>query len=154
VTLDAPEQHAGPLDVPQDANAPQRALDAFYPHLESDQVLKAFGPPLRAEARAVLTADPTARVAGLVILPDSHDAALVRASLAKVTGLAEHAGLLVGLVPRCQVEKLLCAHAGDNSWQEQGWQTQRVLPIVVSTRDGFRFEVLPLWQSAGKGLER
>lgn len=138
--------------MPHEPGSRQEPHDAFYPRIESDRVLHAFGPALRAEARSVLARDPTARLAGLVILPDSNDAELVRTSLARLTGLAEHAGLLVGLVPRSQVEGVLRAHSDDHSWHEQGWQTQRVLPIVVSTRDGFRCEALPLWQTNGEGL--
>ncbi len=36
------------------------------------------------------------------------------------------------------------ARTGTEHWLEQGWQRQRVLPVVVSTRDGHRFGFFPL----------
>jgi hypothetical protein len=46
---------------------------------------------------------------------------------------------MVGVVPRAAVEGLLTSRCGDLPWREESWQQQQVLPVVVSTRDGFRF---------------
>ncbi len=114
-------------------------LDAFYQQMDSEQLLQTHSQSLVGDAREALAADPSAKVAGLITTPDSPDAAAVREMLAKMTGQAVPAGLMVGIVPRALVEKLLTTRVGTEPWLEQGWQQQQVLPIVVSTRDGHRF---------------
>lgn len=115
-------------------------LDAFYQELDSEQLLKHHGPQLLADAREILATSPDARVAGLIALPDTVDAAAVRKMLTAATGQEVPAGkLLVGVVPRAAVEALLTARCDDLQWREESWQRQQVLPVVVSTRDGFRF---------------
>lgn len=47
--------------------------------------------------------------------------------------------MMVGIVPRSAVEGLLASRCGDVEWREEPWQDQQVLPVVVSTKDGFRF---------------
>lgn len=60
--------------------------------------------------------------------------------LMAATGQDVPAGkLMVGVVPRAAVEGLLTSRCGDLPWREESWQQQQVLPVVVSTRDGFRF---------------
>ena len=115
-------------------------LDAFYQHLDSEQLLKRHGAELLADAREVLAGNPDARIAGLITLPDSGDAENVRKMLTAATGQDVPAGkLLVGVVPRGAVEHLLTSRCGEVPWREESWQRQQVLPVVVSTRDGFRF---------------
>ncbi len=114
-------------------------MDAFYQHLDSEQLLNEHGKSLAAEARGILAKDSRARVAGLITTADSPDAVAVRQALAQMTGQMPPPGLMVGIVPRAMVEKMLLAAVGSEPWHEQGWQPQQVLPVVVSTRDGHRF---------------
>ena len=72
-------------------------------------------------------------------MPDSTDAAALRAAIEKATGKPVPAGVLVGLVPRKSVAHVLKARVDSDLWLEESWQPQTVLPVVVSTRDGFRF---------------
>lgn len=118
--------------------------DGFYQALDSEQLLKEHGPSLVADARKMLQQNGSAKIAGMITLPDSPDAVTIRAFLAKRTGQQPPPGLLVGIVPRESVEPLLRARTGTEHWLEQGWQRQRVLPVVVSTRDGHRFGFFPL----------
>lgn len=119
-------------------------IDGFYQALDSEQLLKEHGPSLVADARDVLQRDGHAKVAGMITLTDSPDAPAIRAFLTKVTGRQPPPELLVGIVPREAVEPMLRARTGTEHWLEQGWQRQRVLPVVVSTRDGHRFGFFPL----------
>lgn len=47
--------------------------------------------------------------------------------------------LLVGVLPRASVKDLLTKMCSNATWREEPWQRQEVLPVVASTRDGFRF---------------
>jgi hypothetical protein len=115
-------------------------IDGFYQALDSEQLLKRHGPELRADAQEILAADPSVRVAGLITLPDSGDAEAVRRMLSASAGHDVPAGkLMIGVVHRSAVEDLLAARCSDFDWREEAWQPQRVLPVVVSTKDGFRF---------------
>lgn len=114
-------------------------LDAFYQQLDSEDLLRRHGAELVADARQVLSTHADARVAGLITLPDSRDGDAVRAALAASTGREVPQGLLVGIVPRGMVENVLRAHVEDGHWREGAGEPQGVLPVVVSTRDGFRF---------------
>jgi hypothetical protein len=115
-------------------------LDGFYQQLDSEQLLRRHGPELLADAREILGGSPELRVAGLITLPDSGDAETVRKVLLAATGQDVPAGkLMVGVVPRGAVEGLLASRCSDVQWREEPWQTQQVLPVVVSTKDGFRF---------------
>ena len=114
-------------------------IDNFYQQLDSEAVLKQHGPELAAEARSILAQDPETRVAGAITMPDSTDATALRAALEKATGKPVPPGVLVGLVPRESVAHVLKARVEDHLWLEESWQPQTVLPVVVSTRDGFRF---------------
>lgn len=113
--------------------------DAFYQQLDSEALLRSHGPGSLPKRATSWARAPDARVAGLITTPDSCNAAAVREMLAKATGSALPLGLLVGLVPRQAVERLLASRVDDSHWREASWQPQGVLPIVVSTRDGFRF---------------
>jgi len=115
-------------------------VDGFYQELDSEQLLKRHGPELRADAREVLAANPEARVAGLITLPDSSEAEAVRRMLAAGTGQDFPAGkLLLGIMPRSAVEALLASRCSNVEWREEAGQAQQMLPVVVSTKDGFRF---------------
>ena len=127
------------------------SIDSFYQELDSKQLLDRHGQELVAEARDILAKSPEARVAGVIVPEDSRDAGPMRAMLSKLWDLELPAGLLVGIVPRPMVEAVLVAYGGDERWKEQAWQTQQVLPVVVSTRDGFRFAFYGLDAAAGAG---
>lgn len=115
-------------------------FDAFYQQLDSEQLLKKHGPELVAEAREVLAGNGDARVAGVITTPDSREAGEIRSMLTKLSGRVVPEGtLLVGIVPRPMVESVLAAQVADDLWKEPAWEPQRVLPVVASTRDGFRF---------------
>lgn len=115
-------------------------LDAFYQHLDSEHLLKEHSPALLADAREILAASPDARIAGLITLPDSGEAPAVRKMLIAMSGQdVPESKLMVGVVARESVEALLTSRCGDLQWREESWQRQQVLPVVVSTRDGFRF---------------
>lgn len=114
-------------------------LDAFYQELDSKQLLDQHGPGLRDEARAALAADPELRLAGMITLPDSPDAAAVRQMLARGSGQTVPAGVpLVGLVLRAVIAELLASRCDPQLWREEPWQPQQVLAVLVSTRDGHR----------------
>jgi hypothetical protein len=115
-------------------------LDGFYQALDSEQLLRRHGPELRADAREIITEHPELRVAGLITMPDSGDAEAVRRMLAAGTGQDVPPGkLMIGVVPRQSVEALLAHRCSEYPWREESWQSQQVLPVVVSTKDGFRF---------------
>jgi hypothetical protein len=105
----------------------------------SETFLKKHGPALVTEARDLLRSAPHARVAGLILLPGSLEAEPLRQAIAATSGRDVPAGLLVGVCPRQMVEELLRARVGTGPWLEERGQPQGVLPVVVSTRDGFRF---------------
>src|SRR5436189_1801988 len=101
-------------------------LDAFYQHLDSEQLLKEHGPALLADTREILAASPDARVAGLITLPDSSEAPALRKLLMAVSGQDVPEGrLMVGIVRRESVDALLTARCGDLPWREESWQRQR-----------------------------
>ena len=115
------------------------SIDSYWQQSESDELLKRHGPDLAAEACMVLSGDASARVAGMITTPDSRDATALRAALEQASGQAVPSGLMVGLVPRVAVDPLLAAYVGNCRWKEEPWQRQQVLPVVVATRDGYRF---------------
>jgi hypothetical protein len=114
-------------------------FDAFYQQLDSERLLDEHGPRLRDEARAILAQVPDAKVAGMILTPDSREAEPMRQAIAAATGQAVPPGLLVGTCPRAVIEDGLRQHMGTEHWLEESWQRQRVLPVVVCTRDGMRF---------------
>ena len=78
----------------------------------------------------------------------SSEADSVRRMLAAGTGQDFPTGqLLIGIVPRSAVEALLTSRCGNFEWREQAWQPQQMLPVVVSTKDGFRFGFFSLEES-------
>ncbi len=125
-------------------------IDSFFQQLDSEQLLKAHGPSLVRDAREVLARNPDVRVAGLIVTQDSPDAGPLRAMHAKDRGGMPPAGPMVHLVARSLVEGVLTRTLGTESWMEQGWQRQQVLPVVVSTRDGHRFGFFGLDESSGR----
>ena len=124
--------------------------DSFYQALDSEQLLREHGRSLVTDARELLQHDPQAKVAGMITMPDSPDAPAIREFLAKMTGQEPPQGLLVGTVPREAVEPMLRARTNTEHWLEHGLQQQRVLPVVVSTRDGHRFGFFPLAEGAAE----
>ena len=114
-------------------------LDAFYQQLDSETLLKRHGDDLVKDAREILAKAPDARVAGVITFQDSREAGPLREALAKLAGRDLPEGLLVGILPGQVVDDVLTANVGDEHWREQSWQPQEVLPVVVATRDGFRF---------------
>jgi len=119
-------------------------IDAFYQQMDSKALLDQHGPSLVDDAREVLQQEPMARIAGTILQPDSREAPEFRAALAKLTGQVIPEGLLVGICPRAMLEEQLRRCAEPEHWQEESWQPQRMLPILVATRDGFRFGFFPL----------
>ena len=126
-------------------------LDAFYQQFDSETMLKQHGQDLVNDAREILAKAPDARVAGVITFQDSREARPLREALAKLAGRDLPEGLLVGIVPRPMVEAVLAANVGDEHWREQSWQPQQVLPVVVATRDGFRFGFFGLGSSDEQG---
>jgi hypothetical protein len=114
-------------------------LDAFYQQLDSETLLKRHGDDLVKDAHEILAKAPDARVAGVITFQDSREAGPLRQALARLAGHDLPEGLLVGIVPRPMVEAVLAANVAEEHWREQPWQPQQVLPVVVATRDGFRF---------------
>ena len=123
-------------------------LDGFYQAMDSKRMLDEHGPGLVAEARGVLTRDPSVRVAGMITMPDAPEAGAIRGLLAEKSGRVPPVGVMVGLVPRASVERMLPTGRNAQPWMEQGWQGQAVLPVVVSTRDGYRFGFFPLFDQS------
>lgn len=119
-------------------------LDSFYQELDSQRLLERHGPELLADARQILTDQPAARVAGTIFLPDSPELPGFRAALAQMSGQQIPDGLLIGICPRPLVEPLLRQKLDPAAWLEEPWQTQQVLVVTVSTRDGFRFGCFPI----------
>ncbi len=124
--------------------------DTFFEHLDAEQLLKDHAPHLLAAANEMLAASPTARVAGVIALPDAPAATAIRGMLRPLGTPTVPAGLLVGIVPRAAVEPLLSACVADHLWREQGWQRQNVLPVVVSTRGGHRFGCFGLGRASNR----
>lgn len=108
---------------------------------------------LAAEARGILNTAGHAKVAGLILTPDSRDAEPLRQAIATATGKQLPQGLMVGTVPRAMVEQLLLKMVKDRGWQEPSWQKQQVLPVVVSTRDGFKFGFFGLGAADAAGSD-
>ena len=124
------------------------SFDAYYQQPDSKALLDEHGATLVADAREILGPHPEARLAGAIVLPDSREAPAFREALAKLTGQPVPEGLLVGVCPRQMIEALLTANAAPEHWREEPWQPQQTLPVVVVTRDGFRFGLFPLGLSA------
>jgi hypothetical protein len=126
-------------------------IDGFYQALDSEQLLLRHGPELRQDAREILAQHPRIRVAGRITLPDASDAEAVRRMLAAGSGQdVPPGGLMIGVVPRESVEALLAARCSEFPWREESWQPQQVLPVVVSTKDGFRFGFFALGENDGQ----
>ena len=111
--------------------------DAFYQQLDSEDVLKRYGPELARQARQFLAANPGKKVAGLIAAPDAKEAAPLRQ--ARPAGQAPSPDPLTGIIARRGVEPLLTQMVGTDQWLESPGEPQRTLPVVVATRDGFRF---------------
>ncbi len=126
-------------------------IDAFFQELDSERLLQQHGQALVDDARQLLADQAAARVAGVIVLPDSRDAQALRTLVAQIAGREPPKGLLVCIVPRAMVEPILNKMVGDVPWREEPWQPQQTLPIVVSTRDGFRFGFHGLANTDGAG---
>lgn len=126
-------------------------IDTFYQHLDSERLLQLHGDTLADDARTILARTPTARVAGLILLPDAAEAATMRHALAQLVGSELPAGPLIAVVPRAVVEPALAKYVGEQHWKEEPWQVQQTLPVVVSTRDGYRFGFFGLGATGAAG---
>lgn len=115
------------------------AIDSFYQQFDSQRLLDEHGPQLRDEAREILAQAPAAKVAGMILMADSREAEPIRQALAAASGQPLPPALMVGTCPRNCVEVVLQQHVGTEPWQEAPGEPQHVLPVVVATRDGFRF---------------
>jgi hypothetical protein len=113
-------------------------IDSFYAALDSEELLHRHGPELAREAVA-MRGSSTRPLAGLILMPDSHDATAFRQAFAKVTGALLPVGVMVALCPRLLVEPILASSIGNGEWREESWQQQSVLPVLVSAADGIRF---------------
>ena len=91
------------------------------------ELLALHAPLLVEAARAVLTRDPTARVAGVILTPGCAAPASLRVVLHEIT--TGPTGITTGIVARRHVEPLLQHGPDADYWMEQGWQPQTVLPI-------------------------
>lgn len=118
--------------------------ETFYQELDSEELLQRHGPQLAIDALAMQESAPGSRFAGLIFLPDSDDALAFRRALAKVTGERVPDGIMVGLCPRLLVEPILATQIAREQWQEEPWQDQAVLPVLVSARDGIRLGLFRL----------
>jgi hypothetical protein len=118
-------------------------IDSFYTALDSEELLHRHGPELAREAVALRTAE-TRPLAGLILMPDSNDAAAFRHAFAKVTGALLPVGVMVALCPRLLVEPILASTIDSEQWREESWQAQSVLPVLVSAADGIRFGLFKL----------
>lgn len=127
--------------------------DGSYQAMDRKELLNEHGKPLVADARAAIAENPSVRLAGLITTPDAAEAAAIRQWITKLSGSPPPVGLMVGIVPRQFVEPLLTQHVSAQLWLEQGCQRQRVLPVVVSTRDGHRFGLFHLTETPGRASE-
>ncbi len=110
--------------------------DDFYQQLDSEDLLKQHGDGLAQQARILLGAHPEMRVAGLIATRDSDEAKSL------IKGLPAHqqqAPAFSTLVARRGFEEALTKRWGTSPWLEDEGQPQRVLAVVVATRDGHRF---------------
>ncbi len=123
-------------------------IDAFHQHLHSEQPLDERGPRLFGDAREILARAPFARLAGLILTPDSNEADPTRRAMEAASGETLPAGLLTGICPREHMEPALLQHVGTQHSQEEPGDPQSVLPVMVATRDGVRFGLFGL----GPGL--
>jgi hypothetical protein len=119
-------------------------FEAFYQQMDSKDLLDRHGPTLVADAKEILQQEPMARIAGTILQPDSREAPVLREAIAQLTGQVVPEGLLVGICPRAMLEQQLRKCADPEHWLEEAWQPQRMLPVLVATRDGFRFGFFPL----------
>jgi hypothetical protein len=125
-------------------------IDSFYAALDSEELLHRHGPELAREAVA-LRANQDRPLAGLILMPDSHDAVAFRQAFAKVTGALLPVGVMVALCPRMLVEPILSSTLASEDWLEHSWETQTVLPVLVSAPDGIRFGLFKLPETGANG---
>ena len=100
-------------------------IDAYFQESDSKALLDQHGETLVADTRQILGPNPQARVAGVIVLPDSREAPAFRAALAKLAGQPVPEGLLVRVCPRQMIEALLTASVAADHWREESWQAQQ-----------------------------
>ena len=108
------------------------------------RMLEEHGPTLAAEAREILVQHPGAKMVGLVLAPDSSEAARFR-ELASASGqtLPENTGIVI-VVPRKDALSILRANAPATlDWLES--EPDR-LPLVAATKDGMRLGSVALFE--------
>lgn len=113
--------------------------DSFYQQLDSEDLLKTHGKELFDNVLEMLAECPDGKFAGVLGQPDSQEARAMRQALARMAGQPDQEAGLIAVVPRSFVEPILRKYVDPGIWEEQPWQRQRVFPIVVATKDGFRF---------------
>lgn len=124
---------------------PTDPTKSFYQELDSEQALLAHGESLYRNAVELLAEQPDMRFAGVLGMQDAPDAQAFAQALAKREGKPYRPGMLIVVVPRAFVEPILRKYVDPAHWEEQPWERQRLFPVVVATKDGFRFgfHVLP-----------
>jgi len=81
-------------------------------------------------------------VAGLIAFQDTREAGLLREISPE--GQGQPPNPKTAIIIRRDVEELLTKMAGTERWLEPAGEPQRVLPVVVATRNGFKFGFFPL----------
>lgn len=103
---------------------------------EAKRLLEEHGPSLAEEAREVLSTSPSAKVVGLVLMPDSTEAARMADALGGATGNDMRGQGFVGLVNRPFALAILRSNAPATlDWLEDN---DGKLPLVCATASGFQ----------------
>lgn len=103
---------------------------------QSLRLLEEHGPRLADEARGVLAEHPDARIVGLILAPESAEAARMAEALGGATGNDMTGRGFVGLVDRQFALVILRSNAPATlDWLED---CDGKVPLVCATADGFR----------------
>lgn len=103
---------------------------------QARHLLDEHGPSLADEARDVLSNAPQAKVVGLVLMPDSAEAARMADALGGATGNDMRGKGFIGLVERQFALAILRSNAPATlDWLEDN---DGKLPLVCATKDGFQ----------------
>jgi hypothetical protein len=100
------------------------------------RMLEEHGPTLAAEAREIIVQHPGAKMVGMILSPDSSEAARFR-ELASASGqtVPETSGIVI-VVPRKDALSILRASAPATlDWLESEPDS---LPLIAATKDGMR----------------
>jgi hypothetical protein len=103
---------------------------------QARRLLDEHGPALAEEAREVFSTNPNAKVVGLILSPESAEAARMAETLGGATGNDMRGRGFVGLVERQFALVILRSNAPATlDWLEDD---EGKLPLVCATADGFR----------------